>query len=126
MVIERRIAIENLTFCTMMSQSLENQVTALNETQPPRYGLLRSYHESVQQALEDCSCNYPTTKRLVEFVDDPAITPQMLGNILSLLVDLDVIGVHSQRNNSNRYDLTQYDPARMDELANLLETNSEP
>ncbi|WP_433631010.1 hypothetical protein [Halomicrococcus sp. NG-SE-24] len=98
----------------------------LNETQPPRYGLLCSYHENVQRALEECSCNYPTTKRLVEFVDDPAITPQMLGNILSLLVDLDVIGVHSQRNNSNRYDLTQYDPARMDELAELLAANPEP
>ncbi|RBI58594.1 hypothetical protein DMJ13_26035 [halophilic archaeon] len=108
-----------------MSQCLEGQVTALNETQPTRYGLLSSYHESVQHALEDCSRSYPTTKQLKEVVDDPAITSQMLGNILSLLADLDVIGVQSQRNNSNRYDLTQYDSARMDELAELLAANPE-
>lgn len=109
-----------------MSQSLEKQVTALNEAQPTRYGLLRSYHKSVQQALEDCSCNYPTTKRLVDVVDNPAITSQMLVNILSVLADLDVIDVQSYRNNSNRYDLTQYDPTRMDELAALLTANPEP
>ena len=63
---------------------------------------------------------------MVEIVDDPAITSQMLGNMLSLLVDLDVIGVQSQRNNSNRDDLTQYDSARMDELADLLAANPEP
>ena len=100
-------------------------MTALNETQPTRYGLLASYHESVQQALEDCSRSYPTTKQLKAVVDDPAITSQMLGNILSLLVDLDVIGIQSQRNNSNRYDLTQYDPTRMDKLADLLAGHSE-
>ncbi len=37
----------------------------------------------------------------------------MLGNMLSLLVELDVISVYSDRNNGNRYGLTQYDPNRM-------------
>jgi hypothetical protein len=48
----------------------------------------------------------------------------MLGSLLALLVDLDVIGLHSDRNNGNRYDLTRYDQARMDALSQVLDSDS--
>lgn len=47
----------------------------------------------------------------------------MLGNILSLLVQFGILDVYSERNNSNRYDLTRYDQAAMLELTRVLETD---
>lgn len=71
-----------------VSKSLQRQVDTLAETTPARYGLLASYYESVHKALESCSRNYPSTKQLHDSLSESAISPQMLGNLLSLLVEL--------------------------------------
>ena len=108
--------------------ALRQQVKTLRETAPAKYGLLESHYESVRHALDDCSRSYPTTSQLQESLSESAITSQMLGNLLTLLVKLDVIGLYSDRNNSNRYDLTQYDRPRMADLSHILaaDTSSAP
>ncbi|WP_458187713.1 hypothetical protein [Haladaptatus sp. NG-WS-4] len=89
-----------------------------------QYGLLHAHCTEIRHGIERCSRNYPSTAQLAETLESSHITPQMLGNVLSLLVQLNVIGVYSDRNNGNRYDLTQYDYDRMHHLTGLLETAS--
>jgi hypothetical protein len=101
--------------------SLQRQVQGLEETAPEKYGLLKSYHESIREALDVCSRNYPSTKQLRENLPESSLTPQMVGNLLALLVQFEIIEVFSERNNSNRYDLTHYDRERMDMLGQILQ-----
>ncbi|MFH5801602.1 hypothetical protein [Haladaptatus sp. CMAA 1911] len=104
-----------------MTDSLQRQAQSLQETSPEKYGLLKAYHERVREALEVCSRNYPSTKQLSENLPDSNMTPQMVGNLLALLVQFEIIEVFSERNNSNRYDLTHYDHKRMDTLCQILQ-----
>jgi hypothetical protein len=108
-----------------MGESIKRQISTLSEREPTQYGLLQSYHADVHQAIEGCSRNYPSTAQIRDELENPTITPQMLGNLLSVLTDLSVIGIQSQRNNSNRYDLTQYDPGKMQTLARLLQPTAD-
>lgn len=103
-----------------MTDSLQREAESLRETSPAKYGLLETYYETVREALEECSRNYPSTKQLKKLLSDARMTPQMLGNLLVLLVELKIIGIYSERNNSNRYDLTHYDRERMDTLGRVL------
>ena len=84
---------------TNVTAPLQQQVTTLSETSPVKHGLLEAYYEPVRQAIESCSCSYPSTNQLKDNLPESEITPRMLGNILVLLVDLDIIGVQSDRNN---------------------------
>jgi hypothetical protein len=108
-----------------MPDTLTTRVQTLRETQPPQYGLLVAYHHEVQRALEACQRNYPCVNQLYETLDNPALDRRMLGNVLSLFVQFGILGVYSERNNSNRYDLTQYDPIAMQDLAHYLESESD-
>ena len=103
-----------------MTDSLQRQTQSLQETSPEKYGLLKAYHENVQEALEVCSRNYPSTKQLSENLPNSTMTPQMVGNLLALLVQFEIIEIFSERNNSNRYDLTHYNRKRMDTLSQIL------
>ncbi|MFH5802381.1 hypothetical protein [Haladaptatus sp. CMAA 1911] len=104
-----------------ITNSLQQQAQSLQETSPEKYGLLKAYHESVREALDVCSRNYPSTKQLSENLPDSSLTPQMVGNLLALLVQFEIIEVFSERNNSNRYDLTHYDRKRMHILSQILQ-----
>ncbi|WP_227380983.1 hypothetical protein [Haladaptatus halobius] len=106
-----------------MPDTLITRIRDLREAQPTQYGLLSAHHQEAQQALEACQRNYPCVSQLYEILDEPALDRRMLGNILSLLVQFGILGVYSERNNSNRYDLTQYDQAAMQELAHVLKTD---
>ncbi|WP_143423285.1 hypothetical protein [Halegenticoccus soli] len=108
-----------------MSDELQDRLRTLRETRPSKYGLLCAYHRDVGRALDECPRNYPCVKQLHGSLENPDVTPQMLGNVLSLFVQLGVLGAYSERSNSNRYDLTEYDRAAMRELAGLLESESE-
>ena len=103
-----------------MVESLRDQLQTLHERAPARYGLLKSHAQAVEQVLSTSSQNYPTVKQLLATTKPAEITPQMLGNLLSLCVRLGIISTYSERNNSNRYDFTQYDHERMDELTRIL------
>lgn len=107
-----------------MPETLSARIRDLHDTQPTQYGLLSTYYREVHQALETCQRNYPCVSQLYETLDDPELDRRMLGTILSLLVQLDVLDFYSERNNSNRYDLTQYDQTAMQELADVLETEA--
>ncbi len=110
---------ESCTKCT--TDSLQQQAQSLQVTSPAKYGLLKTYLGNIREALEVCSRNYPSTKQLSENLSDSNLTPQMVGNLLALLVEFEIIEVFSERNNSNRYDLTHYDPNRMDTLSQILQ-----
>ena len=105
-------------------QPLAAQIEQLRETDAQKYGLLVRYHADMKQGIEACSHAYPCTKQFLPSLKNQALTPQMVGNLLSLLGRLDILGTYSNRSNSNRYDLTQYDPARMEELIEILENES--
>ncbi len=66
-----------------MPETLITHIQALRETQPTQYGLLSTYHQEAQQALEVCQRNYPCVSQLYETLDEPALDRRMLGNILS-------------------------------------------
>ncbi|SIR96968.1 hypothetical protein SAMN05421858_4846 [Haladaptatus litoreus] len=103
-----------------MVGSLRDQLRTLHERAPTQYGLLKSHAQTVEQVLATSSHNYPTVKQLLASTKPAKLTPQMLGNLLSLCVRFGILSTHSERNNSNRYDLTQYDHERMDELTRIL------
>jgi hypothetical protein len=104
-----------------MSNSLRNQIRVLYETSPSQYGMLRSYSEELETLLTECSHNYPTVKQLLASSDTPAIPPQVVGNLLTLCDQFGILVTHSERNTSNRYDLTQFNQTRMQELIHLLD-----
>lgn len=102
-------------------EPLPAQVETLQKTDPAKYGLLAKYHSDIRQGIEACPYSYPCTKQFRPTLENQALTPQMVGNLLSLLVQLGVLTTYSDRSNSNRYDLTRYDAARMGELTVILE-----
>lgn len=103
-----------------MVEPLRNQLQTLHARAPTQYGLLKSHAHEVEQVLATSSQNYPTVKQLLAPTKPAELTPQMLGNLLSLCVRLGILSTYSERNNSNRYDLTQYDHERMHELTRIL------
>jgi hypothetical protein len=107
-----------------MSGSLRNQLRVLYETSPAQYGMLQSYSDELEALLTGCSHNYPTVKQLLESSNTLAIPPQVVGNLLTLCDQFGILVTHSERNTSNRYDLTQFNQDRMQELVHLL--NQEP
>jgi|SRR6056297_2146046 hypothetical protein len=108
----------------LMEAQIRAELRTLREQRPAQYGLLDSYLSDVRDGIETCRRNYPSTTQIAAELDDPGITTQMLGNVLSLLARIGVIGIYSDRNNGNRYDLTEYDPTRMQHLSRLLTTDS--
>ena len=102
------------------ASALANQLTLLRADDPRRYTLLQRYLEELRDVLEQTDRNYVSAKQLHSHWDDPPFQPQLMGQLLSTVADLGVLRVHTHRSNRNRYDLTAYDPAQMQQLAQLL------
>ncbi|WP_245998455.1 hypothetical protein [Halalkalicoccus subterraneus] len=105
--------------------SLPEQFEALRDEDPRRYGLLERHLEDLRQTLEQSTRNYASAKQLYAMWDDPPFPPQILGQLLSTIADLGILRVHAHRSNRNRYDLTAYDQARMDQLAVIVSDETE-
>lgn len=113
-------------YTTSLDQSADTSLTeplhALCDDAPRRYSLLERNLEDLEQILEQSTWNYASAKQLYSTWDDPPVPPQTLGQLLSTIADLGILRVHTHRSNRNRYDLTAYESARMDQLAQMFTT----
>ena len=105
--------------------TLETQLASLRTDNPPRYALLKSYAMDLRDALEQIESNYISAKQLHDAWAGPSVQPQILGQLLSTAAQCDILRIHANRSNRNRYDLTAYDQARMQQVIRLLETQSD-
>lgn len=105
--------------------TLETQLASLRTDSPPRYALLESYARDLKDALEQIESNYISAKQLHNMWTGPPLRPQIVGQLLSTAAQCDILRIHANRSNRNRYDLTAYDRTRMQQLIHLLETQSD-
>ncbi len=105
--------------------SLTEQLQALRDDAPQRYGLLERYVEVFRHTLKQSTRNYISAKQLYSTWEDPPFPPQTLGQLLSTIADLGILRVHMHRSNRNRYDLTAYDQTRVDQLAVIVTNETE-
>jgi hypothetical protein len=105
---------------------LNEQLHVLRNDAPQRYALLERHFVELEHILEQSPRNYASAKQLYAVWEDPSFQPQILGQLLSAIADLGVLRVHTRRSNCNRYGLTAYDPTRMQELAVVFVTETEP
>lgn len=102
---------------------LAGQLSRLESSDPQQYTLLQRHHQLLTRLLMDCNVNYPSTKQLYELLEDPPFEPQALGRMLTVLAELEIVAIHADRSNRNRYDLTGYTHARMHQLSQQLAAN---
>lgn len=100
--------------------SLGDQLATLRSENPRRYALLERHIDKLEELLENTDRNYASAKQLHATWDEPPFQPQITGQLLSTAATLEVLRVHSHRSNRNRYDLTAYDHARLQQLSSLL------
>lgn len=79
---------------------------------------LERHYEDVVKELESLEINFPKAKHF----DIPELNNSGVGNIMRYLSEQDVISIYTYREgNPNVYDMTDYDPANLDELKDELE-----
>ena len=110
---------------TSQVTTLKAQLATLRADNPPRYALLESHAVDIRDALEQIESNYISAKQLHDTWAGPPVQPQILGHLLSTAAQCDILRIHANRSNRNRYDLTAYDQTRMQQLIRLLETQSD-
>ena len=110
---------------TSQVTTLETQLAVLRADHPRRYALLESYARDLKDTLEQIEANYISAKQLHATWEDPPVRPQIIGQLLSTAAQCDILRIHANRSNRNRYDLTAYDRTRMQHLIQLLETQSD-
>ncbi|MFC6794126.1 hypothetical protein ACFQFH_06895 [Halobaculum halobium] len=64
---------------------------------------------------------YPQSKQIHASIPDPETTPRTLGAALQGLVTLGTLDVWGDTVAANRYDLTRYDPGRVDAIGSALD-----
>ena len=104
------------------TMTLEREVEQIRKGNPQRFGILRHHFSGVQQALALCERNYPEARQFYNLVNDSETSPRAFGSVLTILAEFDVIQTYNERNNRNRYDITQYQPETLHELGELLKS----
>ena len=99
---------------------MERRIEELKERSPQKYGLLETHFSTMKQAIERSSIHYPTARQLYQKVDDTEIPMTTFGYLLTILSDLDLIGIHKRSGGRNRYDLTDISPAELRTLEENL------
>ncbi|EJN57330.1 hypothetical protein [Halogranum rubrum] len=103
-----------------MASSLTTRLEALHERSPQHYSTLKRHLPLLQTALDDATRSYPTGRQLYAHLKDPPIPSRTFGRLLTLLVDLEIIALYTERASANRYDIRGYDAADIEDLAALL------
>lgn len=93
----------------------------LRETDPTNFGYLRRYWREARRGLTAVEMTYPQSKQVHAALSDPETTSRTLGAALQALVKLGALGVWGDTVAANRYDLTQFDPARIDAIGAALD-----
>ena len=96
-------------------------VPYLRETDPTNFGYLRRHWREARRGLTEVDMTYPRSKQVHAALPDPESTPRTLGATLRALVTVGALGVWGDTVAANRYDLTGYDPARVDAVGEAVE-----
>ncbi|SEP15842.1 hypothetical protein SAMN04487948_11764 [Halogranum amylolyticum] len=104
----------------MPPDELQSHVEALRECAPRRIRLLEDYYPEFKTALGRTTRSYPTSSQLYTELEDPSISAHTFGRVLPLLVECAIINTNTERSNSNRYDLREYDPQQLEALGDVL------
>lgn len=99
---------------------LAERLDHLREECPTNYGYLARQWEEIREGIEETPQNYPSAKQVHGAISDPESTPRTVGPALKALESLGAIGLWSESVGANRYDLTEYEPARAATLDELL------
>jgi len=98
----------------------ERLIAHLRRTDPTNFGYLRHHWREARRGLTAVEMSYPQSKQIHASIPDPETTPRTLGATLQALVTLGALDVWGDTVAANRYDLTRYDPARVDTIGSLL------
>lgn len=74
----------------------------------------------LKTALDTTTQSYPTSAQLYQTLEDPSLSPHTFGRLLPLLVECEIIDLYTERSNSNRYDLREYNPQKLERLGEIL------
>jgi len=102
----------------------EAAIDALRAENPTNFGYARNHWPEAKRGLERCDRNYPRARQVHEALEAPDTSPRTLGSTLKALVALDVLDTWSETVASTRYDLTAYDPARMEAVGAALDATT--
>lgn len=102
------------------TNDFQKYIATLREDSPRRFTLLQQYFPELKMALDAATHHYPTSSQLYELLENPTVRSHTFGRLLPLLVECEIIGLYTERSNANRYDLCDYDPARLERLGELL------
>jgi len=97
-------------------------VAHLRETDPTNFGYLRRHWREARRGLAEVEMTYPQSKQVHAALPEPESTPRTLGAALGALVAVGALGVWGDTVAANRYDLTAYDPARVDAVGSALDS----
>ena len=95
-------------------------IAHLRRSDPTNFGYLRHHWHEARRGLTAVEMSYPQSKQIHASIPDPETTPRTLGATLQALVTLGALDVWGDTVAANRYDLTRYDPARVDTIGSLL------
>ncbi|WP_348610054.1 hypothetical protein [Halobaculum rarum] len=98
----------------------ERLIAHLRRSDPTNFGYLRTHWREARRGLTAVEMSYPQSKQIHASIHDPETTPRTLGATLQALVTLGALDVWGDTVAANRYDLTRYDPTRVDTIGSLL------
>lgn len=104
---------------------MQTDLQRLREQHPKLYGALRANIDEVTEGIERCSSQYPCVRQIRDSIQSPTADVRSYGQALTGLVKLNIIGIYTERANSNRYDLTDPDYARLQLLEACVEADLE-
>lgn len=89
------------------------------------YGILDNYIDEIHDALEDCDRNYPSSKQLLQEVEETELNSQSMGQALTELERLSVLDIYNGDADPNRYDLTEYQSDVMEDVRRYFSDNED-
>jgi hypothetical protein len=102
------------------TQELIQGLEDLEQDNPQGYGYLKRYWRDSKQGLDRTGKNYARVTHIYENIQEPEVGTRGLGKTLINLAELDVLTILTNRSNATIYDLTSYDPDRLDAIGEYL------
>lgn len=98
----------------------ERLLAHLRESNPTNFGYLRHHWREARTGLAAVEMCYPQSKQIHASIPDPETSPRALGAALQGLVTVGALDVWGDTVAANRYDLTRYNPARIDTVGAII------
>lgn len=104
----------------MDTVEMEAELSELKRKNPQGYGYLTRYWKDAKQGLDNATRNYAQVGHIYENIPESQIGTRGLGQTLSVLAELNVLTVLTDRSNATIYNLTSYDPDRLTTISRFL------